>query len=417
MKTESAGDKAERRAREVAAYLGIPDFVYGQPLVRKGAGWREVGDGMLIVGDRGAILQVKARDRRAGLRDSSEKAERVIRKYIDSAIRQGYGSKRTIQQYQKGKPLRATPVRALDFPEIRRPDFELELSVHCERWPIIVIVDHPKNPEFVVNLPRRVFCISLGDWEQLHGHIRSVSGILHYIDLVEESGIPTIVGREQARFFEICHIAKKAGGRSKTSHPWFSSAAYDDPLGIELYQELIAKVWSGLPRGPGLSPKDIRMILAFLDDVPTSIMATVGQWTLQKRREFKEAAISASGNIVIQDKLLVYLCGSEKHWRDQFQWTAELFYLTLVRMNEWAETRKTKVEALGIGVREVAHGVEYTHVYLDGVSHVPKGIREKIEWNYGVANHMFGHTRPFSPGRNDPCPCGSGRKFKRCHRR
>lgn len=24
-------------------------------------------------------------------------------------------------------------------------------------------------------------------------------------------------------------------------------------------------------------------------------------------------------------------------------------------------------------------------------------------------------TAPRDPGRNDPCPCGSGRKFKRCH--
>lgn len=24
-------------------------------------------------------------------------------------------------------------------------------------------------------------------------------------------------------------------------------------------------------------------------------------------------------------------------------------------------------------------------------------------------------ARPKKPGRNDPCPCGSGKKFKRCH--
>jgi uncharacterized protein len=24
-------------------------------------------------------------------------------------------------------------------------------------------------------------------------------------------------------------------------------------------------------------------------------------------------------------------------------------------------------------------------------------------------------TKPAGPGRNDPCPCGSGKKFKKCH--
>jgi hypothetical protein len=26
-----------------------------------------------------------------------------------------------------------------------------------------------------------------------------------------------------------------------------------------------------------------------------------------------------------------------------------------------------------------------------------------------------GHGQPVAVGRNDPCPCGSGKKFKRCH--
>ncbi|HLL12194.1 MAG TPA: SEC-C metal-binding domain-containing protein, partial [Rubrivivax sp.] len=25
------------------------------------------------------------------------------------------------------------------------------------------------------------------------------------------------------------------------------------------------------------------------------------------------------------------------------------------------------------------------------------------------------HRVESAPGRNDPCPCGSGKKFKRCH--
>ncbi|HUF47322.1 MAG TPA: SEC-C metal-binding domain-containing protein [Vicinamibacterales bacterium] len=28
---------------------------------------------------------------------------------------------------------------------------------------------------------------------------------------------------------------------------------------------------------------------------------------------------------------------------------------------------------------------------------------------------MAGPTGRLAPGRNDPCPCGSGRKYKQCH--
>lgn len=34
---------------------------------------------------------------------------------------------------------------------------------------------------------------------------------------------------------------------------------------------------------------------------------------------------------------------------------------------------------------------------------------------FGELLRSAGERRPPSPGRNDPCPCGSGRKWKRCH--
>ena len=38
-------------------------------------------------------------------------------------------------------------------------------------------------------------------------------------------------------------------------------------------------------------------------------------------------------------------------------------------------------------------------------------VRENGHWFYLDGEHT---VRPFKPGRNDPCPCGSGRKFKKC---
>ena len=59
------GITREEQVRDIAAHLGVADFVYAALPVRKGAALREVsGDGLLVVGNRGAALQVKARDPR-----------------------------------------------------------------------------------------------------------------------------------------------------------------------------------------------------------------------------------------------------------------------------------------------------------------------------------------------------------------
>lgn len=40
-------------------------------------------------------------------------------------------------------------------------------------------------------------------------------------------------------------------------------------------------------------------------------------------------------------------------------------------------------------------------------------VREAGNWRY-FDGHLFDDSGPFTPGRNDPCPCGSGKKFKKC---
>ena len=42
--------------------------------------------------------------------------------------------------------------------------------------------------------------------------------------------------------------------------------------------------------------------------------------------------------------------------------------------------------------------------------------RDPLEW---VKDNLYRGTirKPKAVGRNDPCPCGSGRKFKRCCRK
>ncbi|MGI5157491.1 YecA family protein [Microbispora sp. CA-102843] len=201
------------------------------------------------------------------------------------------------------------------------------------------------------------------------------------------------------------------------SQPWFSLAAIEDPLGVELYRDMITKVWNGQLRGsrPALTPQEVRLIMAFLDDAPISHQALIGRWTLRKRDEIRGSVRTASGCSVFQDRLFVYMCSSADAWSNYDAWVAELGALMMVRLLHWRESRGSSAMALGIGVREVDNGVEYTYLYTSGPVAVPADIRAHIEWKYGVANLAHGSNRPMTPGRNDPCPCGSRSKFKRCH--
>jgi SEC-C motif-containing protein len=45
------------------------------------------------------------------------------------------------------------------------------------------------------------------------------------------------------------------------------------------------------------------------------------------------------------------------------------------------------------------------------LSETSRFIRENGRWYYLDGNASF---ETFKPGRNDPCPCGSGQKFKKC---
>jgi hypothetical protein len=422
VKPSGSGDVAEQRARDVAAVLGVADFVYAQPLVPKGSATREVGDGLLICGRGGAVVQVKARDGDAGLDDSPEKAARVIRKFLDAAVRQGRGSKRTIAQHvQRGQPLRVIPVRALSYPPERREEFALTLPEDCANWPIIVVVDHPNNPVVEVTSDPDVFCVSLGDWHELNAHIRSVNGVLRYVERVLDHGATLAVpfGEESRRFSALVAADAVSTAGSPTAVPWLSYDGAVDPTAVAIYRELLEKVWGGAAQGPALTADECRQILDVLDDVPVATQTRVGRWILDRRRTLQRTGQRTSGCIAVAGNdspyLLVYMADTEANEANRERWEAELGTLTLVRALEWREQRTSGIRAVGVGVREAYGGVEYSYVYANGPVSVPDDVRRMIEWCYGISDFRTGRNRALQLSRNESCPCGSGLKVKRCH--
>jgi SEC-C motif-containing protein len=86
-------------------------------------------------------------------------------------------------------------------------------------------------------------------------------------------------------------------------------------------------------------------------------------------------------------------------------------------VEKWAR----ESEWLGLEIVSAAEStVEFRARYRDkaGVEHVhherSRFRRREGRWVY-VDGAAVPAARAAAPGRNDPCPCGSGKKYKKCH--
>jgi SEC-C motif-containing protein len=51
---------------------------------------------------------------------------------------------------------------------------------------------------------------------------------------------------------------------------------------------------------------------------------------------------------------------------------------------------------------------------IDALHENSRFVRQQGRWLYTTGEMLEPRNKPFKPGRNAPCPCGSGLKFKRC---
>ena len=94
-------------------------------------------------------------------------------------------------------------------------------------------------------------------------------------------------------------------------------------------------------------------------------------------------------------------------------------------IREWSETSTWR----GLQIFEtkqvddnkayVSFEAQYTQDGQDH-SHREKSLfeREEGEWRFVTGDELKNPTVRYEtpkPGRNDPCPCGSGKKYKKCH--
>ncbi len=403
MSTESHGPERETQVRDIAAKLGVADFVYSGHPVQKGAGRREAsGDGLLLVGDSGAVLQVKARDPALGAADSAERAAAWIRKHAVQAAKQGNGTRRELARRRDGgSPMVVYPVRAAGMTGDLKERYAMRIDGLVENWPILVILDHPQMPQVDLGFHNDVVWFTFADWWNLHRRLRSTTATLSYVRRVLRDGVHVPLGHEASRYAALRSADGQPREGSVTGLLYLADVQGFDELGADMFHDVVDKVWPHDGIIPWQSASEYRSIVEFLDRVPPAVQSTVGRWILRKRSEIVGGRHTSSGLVRLEwGDRLVFACSHFRHWSSEHEWMAHFALLTNVRHVQAIESGAPgKTATLGVGAlvgdRAERHGVAYSFVLQKGLISavpVPQDLRRNFERRYGVYNHALGTT-------------------------
>ncbi len=391
-----AGLAVEDLVRRVAAEFGVPDFVYFPKKVRRGTALKEIGDGILLCGDRGAIVQVKSRGASVAEADSEIDAERWAKRELRKAVKQALWSRNELhRRWQSDEPVILRPVRALDVPERRQVEFDCELSVDPRRWPAIVVLDHPSIDGISVEMPSDdVFTITSVDWAELQRALRSVAGLLEYVDrcLDQRDVLEMPLGEEFERFNALCEADSATDDSGPTWGPWLSFAALEDPSAADVYQHIINRCWPAGEPLPGIAPVDYRRFSEFLDEVPPTVRVVIGE----RWRAYAEATRTggqASGMSILPDKAVFALFHHDP--------TAELDPRAMQgRLRAIAHVRYWEIrEALGarplmaIGVFTHPEGTDYIQLIAEDLDPPDDEMLAEVEEDIGRLSIPDGYER------------------------
>jgi hypothetical protein len=273
------GHAAEEAARDAAAEWGLPDFVYRAELRRTGSGSRELGDGIIVIGGTGVVLQVKSREASS---NDPDKERRWIQKHARKGLAQASG---TIRQLQR-EPADLTNRRGRTF----------HFDGNDVRWLRCVIIDHPDPPEGVVlehsqdGTGDAAVVLLRRDWDFLFDQLKSMHAVVEY--LLRVAGQENELGTEPARYYQLAAAdqasrpadidpALLSGGAQPISAPLLplEPAGLGDEQGHLMVRIILEDIASS-PLG-SVAAEDRRLeILAAIDRLPVSLRGTWGRMML-----------------------------------------------------------------------------------------------------------------------------------------
>lgn len=400
--SSARGTASELDVRSLAAELGVRDFVYHPVVVPKGSASREVGDGLLIVGDRGVILQVKARDSEV---QTDEKIASWIEKHVVKAVGQVLGTRRTLQRETVTlKSLRGnerTLAAGSDFPGV--------VLLDLDRVPVDTPVD--------LDDPRSI-AMTVQDWRALNGMIRSTSGVIDYVERAVAVEAKVNLGDERVRY----HAFAEADRRStvKSGLPILPLAALDPHEAA--YVDLVAE-WIDSDLAVSIQdPDHVRMAVEMLDEIPVLGKVRLGKVLLDRAAKCRTLRRPVSGSLRLAhstNRVLFHFDLLENWGTDDLEERLNGFLLSLVtvRHEEFDEAigqgRTLLLSRLELEGSAVARTVSLVDGLLADAAPTPE-VRWAIRERFGTVT-TAGARDVKSFGRNERCPCGSDAKYKYCH--
>jgi hypothetical protein len=195
--TTEQGKAAEGAAHSAAALWGMPDFVFKPKILPVGSGVRELGDGIVALGDLGLVLQVKSRENPG---DKPEREEHWVAKHTAKALRQASGTIRSLT----GMSHTLTNMRSR----------EVEIDGGERRWISVVILDHERPPDHVTfpgSQLRDAVVLLRRDWEFLFDELKSTHAVAAYLRRV--AGEDMELGTEPVRYHQLATLDSQAGPR------------------------------------------------------------------------------------------------------------------------------------------------------------------------------------------------------------
>jgi SEC-C motif len=398
----SWGSTVEAYARRLAGGFGVPDFVYEPTLQATGSGNRELSDGLLICGEDGLIVQVKARDPGKVKADTPERAERWVQKKAREGAGQADGTRR-----------RLMTMGPTTFKSLR--GFERRLA-SVKPWPAVVLIEHPRAPSNIsLDVHANTVFMTVDDWYGLHERLRSTAAVITYVQRALVSGVHPDLGNEVLRYGAHAEAdAVAAGG----GYPMLPAASIhgEDETYAAFVDDLIEKVWPQDGPWPWSDPDDYRLVIEALDRIPPAMRADLGRkmfnTLLEVRRTRERRSFFLAHSQFLGRFIFVYDLLDNVSSEDQM---ARLVALTSVRQQEAVESGTSeRPGTLGVGVlHDEDQGRQYSFVFSGGRPAPPTDVRWRVNSVFGVLNRAGIRSLP-PIGRNDPCGCGSGAKFKYC---
>lgn len=268
------GKAAETAIQDSAATWGMPDFVFRPVLDSRPGRVREVGDGLIVVGRLGVVIQSKSRiapDEIDPVREES-----WLRKNAERAARQASGTIRTLllqpTDLENGRGEHVT----VDSPSID--------------WMSVVVLDHPDVPDDLeVDAGDTTVVLIRRDWDFLFDQLRSTYAVVRYLRRV--AGEPSRLGGEPARYFDHARADERAapevlpaallGDGVTVSTPLLPLA----PAGVEDRRAhlLVRSIFEDAAVAPvRAGTADHRLaVLAELDRFPVGMRAQMGNFLLE----------------------------------------------------------------------------------------------------------------------------------------